>query len=565
MSTESFLLSALFLFSVITFAVTFSKKMGLGSILGLLVAGIIVGPYTPGPVLSENVETIRHFTEFGVVLLLFLIGLEMQPQKLWAMRRDVFGMGFIQILVSSFVIFLYIVFYVDTWQSGLLISLTFSLSSTAFVMQLLHERGEFHTLHGRGAFAVLLMQDLAVVPLLAIVPLLADKGALAVGHSMGVKVAIAIGMIGAVVVLGKYIIPIILEKLAVEKNHDGFVFLTILSVVFAAWAMEHAGLSMALGAFLMGMMLSKNRLHLQVQAHIEPYKGLLMSLFFVAVGMSIDIQTVSKEPLLVLQHIMVIMGLKVLVLFLVATLFGYSKVISYKMAFLLSQNGEFGFVLFGSAMALGVISTEMFAAGVAVISLSMAFTPLAVKIGDILARNSEENEINNINTNTIVANHDVVIAGYGRVGHIVASMLSQSDISFIAYDTDIQRVEIGQKEFREVLYGDMSNHGFLSHLDLSNVKLIVVTVDVYASAARTISYIKNNYPDMVILARSKDDITKDRLLQHGATWVLPVTIEGSLRLGAEVLSHLGKEQNEVDTLLRALRTDDYKGINLIQK
>lgn len=566
MSAESFLLSTLFLFTVITIAVTFSKQLGLGSILGLLIAGVIVGPHTPGPVLTQNVDTIMHFTEFGVVLLLFLIGLEIHPQKLWRMRKDVFGMGFAQIAFSAFAIWLYISLYAQTWQSALLIALTFSLSSTAFVMQILHEKGEFNSLHGKGAFSILLMQDLAVVPLLALVPMLADRGTLSVTHSLGIKIFIAVGMISALVIFGRYIIPFFLEKLAKEKNHEGFIFLTMLSVIFAAWAMEHAGLSMALGAFLMGMLLSKSNLHLQIQAHIEPYKGLLMSLFFVAVGMSIDVNEVSKNPWLIAQHIVVIMGFKVIVLFFVAKIFGFSKSSAYKMAFLLSQNGEFGFVIFGAAATLGVISVDIFAAGIAVISLSMAITPLAVKIGEKLANNSESQTLSNISNNVNQSeNNEVLVVGYGRVGQIITSMLTKSNINFIAYDTDINKVEAGQRNSINVEYGDMSNHSFLMNTNLSHLKLVIVAIDSHESTVKIISHIRYSYPNIVILARSKDEDGKDKLLELGATWVLPVTIEGGLRLGAEALGVLGVKQNEIDDLLNAVRTNDYRGIDLINK
>jgi len=566
MGTNSLLLSALLLLTVVTIAVTFSKKMGLGSILGLLLAGIVVGPHSPGPVITQNVDTVRHFTEFGVVLLLFLIGLEMQPRKLWEMRRDVFGLGMAQISLSAFIIFAYILFYAQSWQSAMLIGFTFALSSTAFVMQILQEKGEVATRYGQSSFAILLMQDLAIVPLLAMVPIIADKGTLSSSHPIWQQVVIAIGMVAMVILLGRYIIPVMLERLARERNQEAFIFLVMLSVFVSAWAMESVGLSMALGAFLMGMMLSESRFHLQVQAHIEPYKGLLMSLFFVAVGMSIDLPALSENPLIIMQHLLVIMGIKTVVLMFLVPLFGYSKAIGIKVAFLLSQSGEFGFVLFGAAKAVGVVSDEMFVVGISVISFSMLITPLVVKLGEKLSKRYEKEGEDTILKEGIHSDSArVIIAGYGRIGHIVSSMLSECNVEFAAYDTDIDRVKLGQREGRSVYYGDMSDYGFLTHIDLSKVKMVVVTIDNHHGAARIVSHIKNTYPEMTIFARSKDARAKEMLLHHGASWVLPEAVEGGLRLGEEVLFHMEVDKVAIDGVLGAFRAQDYNGIKIFHE
>lgn len=564
MWAESFLFSAVFLLTVITISIAFSKKLGLGTILGLLVAGVVVGPHSPGPVLTNDVEAVRHFTEFGVVLLLFLIGLEMQPKKLWSMRRDVFGMGFAQIIVSGIFIAIYTSFYTSSWKSALIIGLTYALSSTAFVVQILQERGAMSTKYGKASFSILLMQDLAIVPLLAFVPILADSGTLSRDHSVLTQVGIALGMIGVVILLGRYIIPKLLERFAKDRNQEAFIFLTILSVLLSAWTMEQAGLSMALGAFLMGMMLSESKFHLQIQAYIEPYKGLLMSLFFVAVGMSLDLDAVISEPTIIFQHLIMIMGIKIIVLLFLVRLFGYSKSISIKVAFLLSQSGEFGFVLFGVAKSLGVVSDSMFVVAITIISVSMALTPLVIKIGDRLAQKYEGEDNSKYSNNIdIPQKPEVIIAGYGRVGHIVGSMLNLSSIDFIAYDTDVERVKLGRREGRSVLYGDMSDYRLLSSIDLSNVKLIVVTVDSHFGASKVISHIKNSHPEIAIYARSKDAKAKEILLHYGANWVLPEAIEGSLRLGAEVLFKLGKDNVEIESLLGSLRVDDYNGIKIL--
>ncbi|MBN2885557.1 MAG: cation:proton antiporter, partial [Chromatiaceae bacterium] len=306
MELNSFVLSAIVLLSAAALAVTLFKHLGLGSILGLLVAGIVVGPHSPGPYVTEHVEEVRHFTELGVVLLLFVIGLEMKPRRLWDLRREVFGLGSAQILLSGLAISAYLAIYEPSWRAALLMGLTLALSSTALVMQLLHERGDLNSRHGTTAFAILLMQDLAVVPLLAIVPILSETGTLSASVPLGQQILIVVGMVGVIFIFGRYLVPFALERLLRQNNREAFALVVLLAVFLAAGAMHEAGLSMALGAFMMGMLLSTSRFSFQIQAHIEPFKGLLMSLFFVAVGMSIDLPAIAAEPLLLAQHVAVI-------------------------------------------------------------------------------------------------------------------------------------------------------------------------------------------------------------------------------------------------------------------
>ncbi|QKF83396.1 cation:proton antiporter [Halarcobacter ebronensis] len=561
MTNSEILTSTLYLFTVATLLVALSKKLGLGSILGLLIAGIIVGPHSIGPILTKEVESVRHITEFGVVLLLFVIGLEMQPKKLWSMRKEVFGLGSAQILLSGFFIFLYSIFYTSSWHVSLLVGLTFALSSTAFVMQILQEKGELYSPMGKSSFAILLMQDLAVVPLLALVPILAEKGSLTDGHSIWQQFLIAIGSIVALTVFAKYIVPKLLDFLARNKNRDAFFFSVILSVVFAAWTMEHAGLSMALGAFIMGMMLSNSQYHYQIQASVEPYKGLLMTLFFVAVGMSIDLNAMLDNPFVLLQHLIVIMGIKIVVLFAIMLYMGYNRSTAVSVSFLLAQSGEFGFVLFGAAKALGVISDELFVAAITIISFSMLLTPLVVNLSEKLAQKLDTTPIE-IKSAYVPEDswEGVIIAGYGRVGRLVGTMLQQANVPFVAFDMDIERVELGQKEGRQVYYGELSNLDFIAQIGLDKAKVVIVTVDNHHSAAKIVSHIRTLHPTLRILSRTNNMKTRDLLLKHGASWAMPESSEGSLRLGAEALHSLGRSREEVIELLTFFRKDDYETI-----
>jgi len=561
MEPDSFVLSAILLLAVAALAVALFKRLGLGSVLGLLVAGIAVGPHSPGPYVTTEVEAVRHFTELGVVLLLFLIGLETNPRRLWAMRRQVFGLGSLQILVSGVAIGAYSYLYQENWSTALLIGFSLALSSTAFVLQLLQERGELSTRFGSTSFAVLLMQDLAVVPLLALVPILSDIGTLSREVPMWQQVGIVAGMLLLVLAFGRYVIPPTLDWLMRQDSREAFFLVVILAVFVAAAAMRFAGLSMALGAFLMGMLLSGSRYSFQIHAHVEPYKGLLMSLFFVAVGMSIDIGALAQHPLLFAQHVLVVVSLKILVLFALALAFGHDRRIATRIAFVLAQSGEFGFVLFGSAKALGVIDDHTFILAISIVSTSMLLTPLLMRLGDTLAMRFPgppgEASLSRYELDGEQPAPRVVIAGYGRVGHTVATLLEESGIPYIAFDTNAAHVADGQADARPVYFGDASDPELLAAVDLGKVETVVLTTNQPSSVLRAVSLIRANYPKVTIIARARDLAACAVLTEAGADLAHPEALEASLRLGAEVLKSLGLRGRSVDAVLGNAREEDY--------
>ncbi|MEN8166557.1 MAG: cation:proton antiporter [Pseudomonadota bacterium] len=561
MHLDSFIVSALLLLAVTSVAVALFRHLGLGSVLGLLVAGVVVGPHSPGPYVTAHVEDVRHFTELGVVLLLFVIGLEMKPSRMWSMRQDLFGLGSLQILLTGFAITLYVSLGEASSKTALLIGLTLSLSSTAFVMQLLQERGEFASSHGTGTFAVLLMQDLSVVPLLALVPLLSDTAAIASGIPVWEQLLILGGMFFVLWIFGRRLVPFTLEWLAHHDNREAFLLVVLLSVFLAAWAMHLAGLSMALGAFIMGMLLSGSRYNTQIRAHIEPYKGLLMSLFFVAVGMSIDLGELAERPLEFVQHTAVLIGIKLVVLFPLALAFGYSTSNSVRITFLLAQAGEFGFVLFGSALVLGVIDEAIFIMAVGVISLSMLVTPLLVRIGNELACRLEGQRIKPQDVPSEILDapeQRVLIGGYGRMGHTVATLLEASGVPFVAFDTNPERVAQGRAHGQPVLYGDISDPELLAAAHVERASLVVITINTGATALRTVSHLRNIYPQVQIIVRSRDLEASAQLLQAGATHAFPEAIEASLRLGATALQMVGAPTDNVDLLIQGIRERGYE-------
>lgn len=561
---EGFIVSALLLLAVTSVAVALFRHLGLGSILGLLVAGVVVGPHSPGPFVTSHVDDVRRFTELGVVLLLFVIGLEIKPSRLWSLRRDLFGLGSLQILLTGLAITYYVSLGTESWGTALLIGLTLSLSSTALVMQLLRERGEFASRHGSGAFAVLLAQDLSVVPLLALVPLLSDTAAIGSGIPLWEQLLILLGMFAVLFIFGLRLVPYALEWLASHGNREAFLLVVLLAVLLAAWAMHQVGLSMALGAFLMGMLLSGSRYNMQIRAHIEPYKGLLMSLFFVAVGMSIDLGELAQQSFEFLQHTVVLIGIKLIVLFILAITFGYSRGNAVRMTFLLAQAGEFGFVLFGSALVLGVIDEATFVMAVGVISLSMLLTPLLVQSGNAIAYRIEgQSKVTPDIGGKIseITKKVVLIGGYGRVGHTIATLFEASEIPFIAFDVDPKRVAQGKANGHPVLYGDISDPELLAVAHAEQANLVVLTIDHAPIALQTVSHLRNIYPQVPIIARARDLEACGQLLDAGATQAYPEALEASLRLGAKALEMVGAPSDNAEMLLQGIRDEGYELIN----
>lgn len=565
MDPKSFVYSAVLLLVVASTAVAISRHFGLGSILGLLITGVIVGPYTPGPLLTTEVDGVREFTELGVVLLLFLIGLEIKPRRLWEMRRMLFGLGNLQILGTT--LLLGVFFY---WQGysdavALVLGASFALSSTAFVVQMLREQREMSSVHGQTAFAVLLMQDLAVIPLLSVLPLLSrthhqpthDIPLWSQLLQMGLMVAL-------VLLLGRYVVPRVLHFLARKNNREAFFLVAMAAMFLASLAMEHAGLSMGLGAFLMGMMLSTSRYSLQIEVAIEPHKGLLMSLFFVAVGMSVDVNLLAKHPWQFMATVLVVVAGKWLVLYLLSLWFGIGRANALRASFLLAQGGEFGFVVFGSAKATGVIGEELFAMSVAVISVSMLLTPVLARLGYRLARQAEARHPADEGAGQYLLEHAteesvrVVIAGYGRVGHTIGTILSFAGIPYIAFDSDAHVVEKWRGEGRPVYYGDISNPALFNNHLLAQAELLVLTIDNDGDhVIKVASLLRSRLPEMQIVARASDLATSDVLTQLGVADAVPETLEASLRLAASCLELLGQPDDESNLLLQSIRRNEY--------
>jgi glutathione-regulated potassium-efflux system ancillary protein KefC len=562
MELESFVTSTVILLVVATVMIMLFDHLGLGSIAALLVTGIIVGPHTPGPYITTHVEGVRSFAELGVVFLLFVIGLEIRPSRLWALRRHVFGLGSLQIILSTGAIAGYALLHCWPWKVALVFGMTMAVSSTALVMQLLQEKGEIASPRGEAAFGVLLMQDLAIVPMLAIIPVLAGSETFPVPMPGWKQFGIIAGLFFLVWGLGKYIVPLSLERLARKRSKEGFLMVTILAVFVAAWAMHQAGLSLALGAFLMGMFLSGSRYSMQIEAHIEPYKGILISLFFVAVGMSIDLRTIAASPFVFVQNTVAIILIKIAVTFLLCILFGIGRNNAVSISFLLAQGGEFGFVLLTSAKVLTVIDNNTFVMGIGVISVGMLLTPFLAKLGGYLADHlprKTESKAGGLSLNRdIDPKGRVIVGGYGRVGHVVAVLLDASRVPFIVLDNDPERVTKGKQDGFAVYYGDISNPELMAAARIGQAALVVLTVDRETTALKVVSHMRNNYPGIPVIARARDLAASGRLVQAGATIAPPEMVESSLRLANEALRLVGLPADNIDLLLGDVRSKDYE-------
>jgi glutathione-regulated potassium-efflux system protein KefB len=565
MQAHEFLLVACLLLALAAASVLLSRRLQLGSILGFLLVGVAVGPHTPGFVLTEDVDALREFTELGVVLLLFGLGLEMQPGRLWSMRHALFGLGSAQLLATSAVVAGAAWLFgrgggaSPAWAGPVTLGMGLALSSTAMVTQILQERGELASEHGRGAFGVLLLQDVAVIPMIAAVPLLAG-GASGAGLSPGWHALLAGAVPAGLYAAGRFAIPPLLGLCARARSVEAFTMVSLLAASGAALVTSSAGLSMALGGFVVGMGLSQSRWRHAVESVLEPVRSPLMGLFFAAVGMSIDVALVRAHWRGIALGVAALVLCKVALVLGLGRAFRLSRPAAIRTAFLLGQGGEFGFVLFAAAGAAGVLGDGQRALGMLAIAVSMAATPLLVRLGDGLAERVERRERLAAASAAAApeggARH-VIVAGYGRVGRIVCLLLEKCDVPFRAFDRDPERVELGRRDGRDVSFGHLVDAASLAAAGIGRSAAVVVTFGDAAQSERLVAAVRHFHPDVPLHVRVRDLAMRRRLLADGAASAVPEAAEGSLQLGAEVLRALEVAEDDVLRLLDAARAHDY--------
>lgn len=557
MQIDSIFFTELFaLLSAAVIAVPLFHQLGLGSVLGYLFAGIVLGP--SGLKVIDNVHDMRHFAEFGVVFLLFLIGIEMKPARLWVMRRWVFGLGMAQILVTGLILMLIGIALGLPVNSAIIAGMGLALSSTAFGLQLLGERNELTSVTGRSAFSVLLMQDLAVVPLMTLVSLLAGGGGL--GISIGEAVVKAVLAIALVVIVGRYLLNPCLDRIAASRNSEVFIAAAVLLVLGTAKLMEAAGLSMALGAFLAGLMLAESHYRHQIEADIQPFRGILLGLFFMSVGMSIELGLLLDNFGLIIAMVLMLVVVKAVVLWGLCRLSKLHRGVSLKVALLLSQSGEFGFVLFGFALSTGVLIASRVQILSLIIILSMMLTPFLVKLGDILSRLLEAGRPHDQGLENIAENTQdhIILAGFGRVGKRVAYLLEQAELPFVALDYSQQEVTEGRLQGFPVYFGDASNLKVLKAAGADRASMLIVALDNKEHAERLVAIIRQNYPNLPIHARGRSRSHCEALMQHGANTAVSETLEASLRLAELALTGSGVDLLKISHLLNDYRYGYYQ-------
>ncbi|MDE2792115.1 MAG: monovalent cation:proton antiporter-2 (CPA2) family protein [Paracoccaceae bacterium] len=512
------------------------RRAGMGSVLGYMLAGVIVGPWALDLVHDE--QEILHLAELGVVLLLFVIGLELQPRRLWAMRRAVFGLGGGQFVLTASALAGFAFALGLPPEAAVVTGLALSLSSTAFALQALAERNELTTRHGRLSFSILLFQDLAVIPILALLPLLAPASGSAGEGVLWLDIAKAVGMIALLVLGGRYLLRHVLPLVARFGTHEVFTATALLTVVGAALLMEFVGLSMALGAFLAGVLLADSEYRHELEADIEPFKGLLLGLFFMAVGMTVNIRLVIETPLAVLGLTVGLMSVKMLCLVGITRIETANWRTIRGTAVALSQGGEFAFVI----LALGV-SSALMEGGTAdilivAVTLSMAATPLAFTAGDWLNARLERKEEPAYERH-IEEENRVIIAGFGRVGQIVGRILRVRRIGFTALETSAEQVDFVRRFGNKVYYGDASRVELLRAASADKAVLFVLAIEDVERSLATARAVRKHFPHLTIFARARNRQHAYALMDLGITHIVRDTFHSSLELAHGILTELG--------------------------
>jgi monovalent cation:proton antiporter-2 (CPA2) family protein len=531
----------------------------LGAILGYLTAGAILGPW--GLSIITEVEEIRHLAEFGVIFLLFVLGIELKPDKLWQMRKLVLGLGSGQLLITAAILFGISIWLGVSMHEAIIIGFGLALSSTAFCLNLLAERGGISTVMGRMSFSILLFQDLAVVPLLALISMFAG-GEVDAAES-GLNLFYAVSAIIVLLLIGRYLLNPILEKIVASQDPEVFIAVAVLLVLGVAWVMESIGLSMALGAFLAGLMLAESHYRHQIEADILPFRGILLGLFFMTVGMGIDFGLLIHKLGLIIGLTIGLMSIKASVVYALIRITGTRYNNAVQAGVLLSQSGEFGFVMFGFASASGVLNPQTSHILILIIALSMVLTPFFVKIANLLLLKLYTPETNTDDYSTEFVNEvleHVVLAGFGRVGARIGAILTSANVPYIAIDMSQDRVKKARAQGFPVFYGDACNIKVLRSAGADHAKMIVVTLDDPENIDRMVPLMRQYFPTIPIHSRAIDRQHCADLISQGVTTTVSETLEISLRLTEEIL--LGTGVNVVDTekVINEFRDDYYQDV-----
>ena len=543
--------------SAAVLAVPLAKALGLGSIIGYLAAGIAIGPWGLG--LVSNVQDILHFAEFGVVLMLFLVGLELQPSRLWAMRRPIFGTGSAQVLGCAAVLFAAGWLAGLPWRISLVAALGLALSSTAIALQVLAERNLMRTSSGRAGFSILLFQDVAAIPILALLPLLGAAAGAGDDHSAGEVLLEAlkiVGVIGAIVLGGRLLLRPLLRWIAKSRTPEIFTAASLLLVVGIAYLMVMVGLSMALGAFLAGVLLADSEYRSELEADIEPFKGLLLGLFFIAVGMSIDFGVIMRSPWLMAGILLGFLALKAVVIYTLAKVAGVPYQERPVFTLLLAQGGEFAFVVFQAAAGAQVFSAETASLLIGAVALSMLISPLLLVLVDrALLRRYAQLKTAAPPAQEISEPQEapVIIAGFGRYGQIVARVMLAQGIPTTVLDHSVEILEIARAFGYRVFYGDATRLDLLRIAGAEHARVLVVAVDDPEQSLKIVTLARKHFPQLQLVARARDLTHWNALRDLGVTLVQRELFESSLESARTVLELMGQSPTRAQEMTRRFR------------
>lgn len=522
------------------------RKAKLSAVMGFLLIGVAMGPHVLGRLAEqwpwlgafelEEEEPTLFLAELGVVFLLFIIGLEVSFERLWAMRRFVFGLGFAQVSLCALAIFGVALAFDNSFAVSAVLGLAFALSSTALVLQLLRERRQIATSVGRTSFSVLLMQDLMVVPILFLVAALSPQAHAFNEGQIVVSLLTALLAMAVIVIVGRLLLRPLFRWVAGADSREIFIAAALLAAIGMAAAAQSAGLSMALGAFLAGLLLAETEFRHQIEADLDPFKNLLLGLFFVTVGMQINLQLLMHQPVLIMIGVLGLFALKIAIITPLARLFGLSWRRAIETGFLLGQAGEFAFVIIAAARAGGAIPADTANFMLIVTALSIFITPMVASLGGRLARvGAKQTPPPEAAANS----GHVVIAGFGRVGQTLADILSAQEIDHVGVEGDASLVQTLRDEGRPVHYGDASNRQMLASIGAANAAAIVVTINDADAAERIVGEVKRAWPHIPVYARARDGDHARRLHAAGASLASPDSIEAALQLGEALLNSVG--------------------------
>ncbi|MBK9654649.1 MAG: cation:proton antiporter [Rhodanobacteraceae bacterium] len=542
-------------------------RLRVSPVLGYLLVGCLIGPFGLGLLVADipalamlsisDLHGVRHVAELGVVFLLFVIGLDLSFQRLWSMRRQVFGLGSLQVLLSALLIGAVAHHgFGCSAEAATLLGASFALSSTAIVMQLLAERRQLGTPLGRTTFSILLLQDLAVVPILFLVGVFGAQQGAGIGSSLLLALVKALAVMAGIYVVGRLALRPLMRSVARARSPEMFMAAILLVALGSAALTGTAGLSMALGAFLAGLLLAETEFRHEIEVNVVPFKGLLLGVFFVSVGMVIDVRIVLANALPVLAAVGGLIAAKALVIALLCRAFGLSRAVSLEAGLLLGQAGEFAFVVLALANRMSLLEPRVVQFMLIVAGISMLVTPLVALLARRwAARIDQRASVGALADPGELGEIDghVVIAGFGRVGHALARVLDDEQLSYVALDLDADQVARSRAKGRPVYYGDASRLDMLQRTRLDQARALVVTMDSASAADHIVRAVREFAPDLPIYARARDAAHARRLLQRGASEVVPETVEASLQLAARVLAGTGMPEDVVEQRIQKER------------